>query len=179
MTSIKRRLRATTVLATAVVVLGGITSAVPTAASAAVVDTSASYALVNRNSGKALDVYERAAADGARISQYTRSDEAWQLWQFVDSGGGYYRVKSKHSGKVLDFASTADRAALVQSADANRAAQQFRLTDSADGHVRLVNRASGKAVDVLDFSTANGAQIIQWPDTGARRDRGAGHGRPP
>ncbi|MEV6715171.1 family 43 glycosylhydrolase [Lentzea sp. NPDC051208] len=166
MTSITSRWRTTTVLAATVTLLGGITAAVPTVASAAVVDTSASYALVNRNSGKALDVYERATADGARIAQYARNDGAWQLWQFVDSGGGYYRVKSRHSGKVLDFPSTADRAGLVQTTDAGRTGQQFRLADSPDGHVRLVNRASGKAVDVLDFSAANGAQVIQWPDTG-------------
>ncbi|MFC3895735.1 family 43 glycosylhydrolase [Lentzea rhizosphaerae] len=162
----RHRGRATVVLAATVTLLGGTTSALPTTASAAIVDTSASYVLVNRNSGKALDVYELATADGARISQYTRNDGAWQQWQFVDSGGGYYRLKSRHSGKVLDFPSTADRTGLVQTTDANRAGQQFRLVDSPDGRVRLVNRASGKAVDVLGFSTADGAEVVQWPDTG-------------
>ncbi|WP_416905805.1 RICIN domain-containing protein [Micromonospora echinospora] len=40
------------------------------------------------------------------------------------------------------------------------------MADSPDGHVRLIARHSGKAVDVLDFSTADGAQLVQWPDTG-------------
>ena len=44
--------------------------------------------LVNRNSGKALDVYNLATTDDAPINQYTRNDGAWQQWQFVDSGGG-------------------------------------------------------------------------------------------
>ncbi|MET8761927.1 family 43 glycosylhydrolase [Lentzea sp. NPDC004782] len=162
----RRRWRSTVVLVTTVTLLGGTTSALPTTASAAIVDTNASYVLVNRNSGKALDVYELATADGARISQYTRNDGAWQQWQFVDSGGGYYRLKSRHSGKVLDFPSTADRAGLVQTTDANRPSQQFRPADSPEGQVRLINRASGKAVDVLSFSTADGAEIVQWPDTG-------------
>ncbi|GAA3465243.1 GH43 family beta-xylosidase [Saccharothrix longispora] len=165
-TGSRRRRRTTLVLATTTAVLGGLTSALPPAALAATVDTSASYVLVNRNSGKALDVYDLATNDGARISQYTRNDGAWQQWQFVDSGGGYYRLKSRHSGKVLDFPSTADRTGLVQNTDANRTSQQFRLADSDGGHVRLLNRAAGKAVDVLDFSTADGAQVIQWPDTG-------------
>ena len=30
--------------------------------------------LVNRNSGKALDVYNLSTADGARITQWTRND---------------------------------------------------------------------------------------------------------
>ncbi len=149
------------------VLLAGLGVVLPLpAASAATVDTSASYVLVNRNSGKALDVYGRATTDGARISQYTRNDGAWQQWQFVDSGDGYYRVKSKHSNRVLGFSSTADRTGLTQGTDADRSAQQFRLADSAGGYVRLLNRASGKAVDVSDSSTADGARVVQLPDVG-------------
>ncbi|MFC6090127.1 PQQ-dependent sugar dehydrogenase [Saccharothrix lopnurensis] len=158
----RARLRA--VLVVALSVLGAVLP-LPVA-SAATVDTGASYVLVNRNSGKVLDVYGRSTAEGARIAQYTRNDGAWQQWQFVDSGGGYYRLRSRHSGKVLDFTSTADRTGLVQNTDANRTGQQFRLADSDGGHVRLLNRASGKAVDVLDSSTADGARVVQLPDTG-------------
>ena len=155
----------------AVSVLLGATAVAAPAAVAATVDTNASYVLVNRNSGKALDVYNLATNDGAPIVQWSRNDGAWQQWQFVDSGGGYYRLKSRHSGKVLDFPTTADRAGLVQTTDAGRTGQQFRLADSDGGHVRLINRASGKAVDVLDFSTADGAQVVQWPDTQGRNQQ--------
>ena len=62
-----------------------------TAASAASVDTTASYVLVNRNSGKALDVYNLSTADGAPIKQWSRNDGAQQQWQFLDAGNGYYR----------------------------------------------------------------------------------------
>ncbi|GAA4962765.1 hypothetical protein GCM10023238_32540 [Streptomyces heliomycini] len=55
-------------------------------AEAATVDPNASYVLVNRNSGKALDVYNMATDDGARITQWTRNDQNQQQWQFVDSG---------------------------------------------------------------------------------------------
>ncbi|GAA4412615.1 hypothetical protein GCM10023148_06430 [Actinokineospora soli] len=135
-------------------------------ASAAVVDTSAWYVLVNRHSGKALDVHELATHDGARIAQHSRNDGAWQQWRFVDSGGGFYRLRSRHSGKVLDVpgASTANGVDLTQWTDHNGPNQQFRLADSPDGHVRLINRNSGKAVDVLDFSTADAARVVQWTD---------------
>ncbi len=149
------------VLAAAV---GGV--AAPPSASAATVDPNTSYVLVNRNSGKALDLFNKATTDGARISQWARNDGAWQQWQFVDSGGGYYRVRSRHSGKVLQFdgGSTANGAGLVQWTDQNSTAQQFRLADSAGGYVRLINRASGKVVDVSGFSTADGANVVQWTD---------------
>ncbi|MEV0568323.1 endo-1,4-beta-xylanase, partial [Dactylosporangium sp. NPDC050588] len=83
------------------------------------VDTSAWYVLVNRNSGKAVDVYNFATNDGGRITQWTRTSAANQQWQFVDSGGGYYRIRSKHSGKVLDVSnfSTADGGTVVQWSD--------------------------------------------------------------
>ncbi|MER5642968.1 family 43 glycosylhydrolase [Streptosporangium sp. NPDC002524] len=137
-------------------------------ANAATVDTNAWYVLVNRTSGKALDVYNLSTADGGRITQWTRNNGNQQQWQFVDSGGGYYRVKSRHSGKVLDVSgfSTANGGAVVQWADLNGTNQQWRLADSSDGHVRLINRNSNKALEVQNASTADGANIVQYDDWG-------------
>jgi hypothetical protein len=144
----------------------GATTVVTQSASAAVVDTNASYVLVNRHSGKALDVYNLSTADGGAIVQWPRNDGAWQQWQFVDSGGGYYRLKSRHSGKVLDVEgrSTEDGANIVQWTDNNGTNQQFRLADSTDGHVRLINRNSGKALEAWEWSTDDGARISQYTD---------------
>ncbi|MGW6296881.1 non-reducing end alpha-L-arabinofuranosidase family hydrolase [Streptomyces sp. NPDC055058] len=137
-------------------------------AEAATVDTNATYVLVNRNSGKALDVHNRATGDGARITQWTRNDQAQQQWQFVDSGDGYYRLRSRHSGKVLDVHnwSTANGGSIVQWSDLNGTNQQWRLADSADGHVRLISRHSGKALEVQGGSTADNANIVQYDDWG-------------
>ncbi|GAA3856604.1 non-reducing end alpha-L-arabinofuranosidase family hydrolase [Streptomyces sedi] len=135
-------------------------------ASAATIDPDASYVLVNRNSGKALDVYNQATGDGARITQWARNDQAQQQWQFVDSGNGYYRIKSRHSGKVLDVHnwSTENGGSIVQWADLNGANQQWRLADSSDGHVRFISRHSGKALEVQGASTADSANIVQYDD---------------
>ncbi|MFC7482012.1 PQQ-dependent sugar dehydrogenase [Luedemannella flava] len=135
-------------------------------ASAATPDTSAWYVLLNRNSGRALDVYNRATSDGARITQWTRNNGAWQQWQFVSSGDGFYRLRSRHSGKVLTIrgSATTNLATVVQSTDQNSTGQQFRLADSGDGYVRLINRNSGRAVDVRNSSTANGADVVQYTD---------------
>jgi hypothetical protein len=140
-----------------------------TPAAAATVDPGATYVLVNRGSGKAMDVYNLATNDGARIVQWARNDQAQQQWQFVDSGGGYYRLKSKHSGKVLDVYnwSTGDGGQIVQWPDLNAANQQFRLADSSDGHVRLINRNSGKAIGPQNASNADGTNIVQSTDTGS------------
>ncbi|QHT54641.1 alpha-L-arabinofuranosidase [Cellulomonas sp. H30R-01] len=134
-------------------------------AQAASIDTNASYVLVNRSSGKALDVYNLATTDGAKIVQWARNDGSQQQWQFVDSGGGYYRLKSKLSGKVLDISSrsTADGAAVIQWSDANSTNQQFSIQD-IDGYIQLIARHSGKAVEVQGASGSDGAAVVQYAD---------------
>jgi hypothetical protein len=152
--------------AAVVAVVGGLLTTAPTAASAATVDTTAWYLLLNRNSGKALDVNGASTADGANLVQWTRTNAGNQQFQFVDAGGGYYKLRARHSGKVADVlgASTADGAAAVQWADNGGTNQQFSLADSGSGYVRLVNRNSGKVVDVQGASTADGGGVVQWSD---------------
>jgi hypothetical protein len=146
---------------------------VPKPAAAATVDTNAWYVLVNRHSGKALDLYNFATTDGAPIVQWARNDGNQQQWQFVSSGDGYYRLKSRHSGKVLDIFehSTAGGANVVQWADTNGWNQQFRLADSAGGYVRLINRNSNMALEVWEWSTADGGRVSQFDDLGGNNQQ--------
>ncbi|WP_249667394.1 non-reducing end alpha-L-arabinofuranosidase family hydrolase [Cellulomonas fengjieae] len=162
--SLQRRWQAL-VVALGMAATGAIAVVAAPAASAASIDPSASYVLVNRTSGKALDVYNLATTDGARITQWSRNDGAQQQWQFVESGGGYYRLKSRLSGKVLDISgrSTADGAAVIQWSDANSTNQQFSIQD-IDGYIQLIARHSGKAVEVQGASTADGANVVQYAD---------------
>ncbi|MEU0883881.1 non-reducing end alpha-L-arabinofuranosidase family hydrolase [Lentzea sp. NPDC005914] len=154
--------------AAVVAVVGSLLTSAMTPASAATVDTSAWYVLVNRNSGKALDVNGTSTADGASLIQWTRTNANNQQFQFVDAGGGNYKLRARHSSKLADVlgASTADGAALVQWTDNGGANQQFSLADSSNGYVRLVNRNSGKVVEVQNGSTADGATVVQRTDNG-------------
>ncbi|MGA5304650.1 non-reducing end alpha-L-arabinofuranosidase family hydrolase [Nucisporomicrobium flavum] len=163
--SLRRRWLAVATAAFTVLAGAVVTTVNAPAASAATIDTSAWYVLVNRNSGKALDVYNLATNDGARITQWSRNDGNQQQWQFVDSGGGYYRLKSRLSGKVLDVYnwSTADGGSVVQWTDNNAANQQFSIQD-IDGYIQLINRNSGKALEVQGASTADGGNIVQYSD---------------
>ncbi|WP_410643483.1 non-reducing end alpha-L-arabinofuranosidase family hydrolase [Amycolatopsis sp. lyj-346] len=164
----RRRWRSGLAAAAVVAFAGGLLTVATTPASAATVDTAAWYVLVNRNSGKALDVYNFSTADGGNVVQWSRTNSNNQQFQFVDSGGGYYRVKARHSGKVLDVSSwsAADGAAIHQWTDGNGANQQFRLADSDSGYVRLINRNSGKAVEVQNAATNDGGNVVQYSDWG-------------
>ncbi len=159
----RRRWRAGSAAAAVVAVAAGLLTVAPATASAATVDTSAWYVLLNRNSGKALDVNGASTADGAGLIQWTRTNATNQQFQFVDAGGGNYKLRARHSGKLADVlgASTADGASVVQWTDNGGANQQFSLTDSGSGYVRLVNRNSGKVADVQGASTADGAGVVQ------------------
>ena len=158
--------RALTALLATVLAAGSAVALDTGSASAATVDTGAWYVLVNRNSGKAMDVAGTSTADGATVQQWARHDLGNQQWQFVDSGSGYYKLKSKNSGKVLDIdsKSTADGAKVQQWTDLNGTNQQFSLVDTDSGYVKLINRNSGKAVEVTGASTADGAAVVQYGD---------------
>ena len=156
--------RTVAVVVSATLALGaGALAGVPPA-SAATVDTTASYVFVNRHSGKAMDLYDWSTAENAPVNQWTRNDLAVQQWQFVDAGGGFYKVRSRHSGKVLELPSGSDGTQLVQSTDRSSATQQFRLQDSAGGFVRFVNRQWNKVIDVWGWSTADGGRLAGYSD---------------
>ncbi|MFG2825352.1 family 43 glycosylhydrolase [Kitasatospora sp. NPDC048365] len=127
--------------------------------------TPTSYTLVNRNSGKCLDLENGSAADGANVRQWSCNGAAAQKWRIEDRGDDTSRLVNVASGKVLDTAdcSTADGADLRQWSWLNNACQRFRLvvTDQG-GWVRLVNANSGKVADVANCSTADGADVRQW-----------------
>jgi glycosyl hydrolase family 62/ricin-type beta-trefoil lectin protein len=160
-------------VAAATILAGMMVAVLPTGAQAATVDTTAWYELINRTSGKALDVCSLSTADGACIQQWTRSGGTNQQWQFVDSGGGYYRLRARHSNKVLDVAnsSTADAATIHQWTDHNGTNQQFRLADSTGGYVRLIARHSNKAVEIQNAATTDGARVVQFTDWGGNNQQ--------
>jgi hypothetical protein len=156
------------VLATVPAVAGtGRAGAVPVAPAQVAPPGDGWFSLVNRHSGKALDVLGSSTADGADVVQWSPHGGANQQWRFVDSGGGWYRLVNRHSGRALDVLgfSTAAGADVVQWTDLNGTNQQWRLTDTGGGHVSLLNRHSGQALEIWTWSTADGGDAVQWPAT--------------
>ncbi|MET9730589.1 RICIN domain-containing protein [Streptomyces sp. NPDC006458] len=85
--------------------------------------------LINRNSGKCLDVADGSTADGAAVVQWTCGSQLNQQWKLTDLGGGYRQVVSRSSGKCLDIygGSTDDGAPLVQWTCGGQSNQQWTL----------------------------------------------------
>ena len=127
--------------------------------------TPTSYTLVNRNSGKCLDVSGGNTADGTNVQQWTCNGGTNQKWKVEDLGDDTSRLVNVATGKVLDTAdcSTADGADIRQWSWLNNKCQRSRLVFTATGdYVRIVNENSGKVADVADCGTANGTDVRQW-----------------
>jgi GH43 family beta-xylosidase len=127
--------------------------------------TPTAYTVVNRNSGKCLDLAGGSTADGANVQQWTCNAGANQRWRFEDQADDNSRLVSVASGKVLDVANcnSADGTGIRQWSWLNNTCQRFQPVYTASGGwVRLVNRATGKVADVANCSTADGADVRQW-----------------
>ncbi|HEX4703403.1 MAG TPA: RICIN domain-containing protein [Pseudonocardiaceae bacterium] len=125
---------------------------------------SATYQLVNRNSGDVLDV----AGDGVAIVQNPSSGVTSQQWQLVGDDNGGDTLLNVASGKTLDVpgSSTSAGTALDQAAGTGGANQQWAIHRNADGFYAVTNLHSNLAADVGSGSTAAGAPVIQWTATG-------------
>ncbi|TDD61109.1 1,4-beta-xylanase [Kribbella antibiotica] len=129
------------------------------------------YRLVAQQSGKAAEIAGSSTAAGAVLQQWSSTSGLNQQFDFLDSGSGYYRIRARHSGLVLQVASSSTGAVVSQQPDTNATAQQWQVTDHGNGVVGLVNRQSGLALDVWEASTADGARISQWTANGNANQR--------
>ncbi|WP_235549798.1 RICIN domain-containing protein, partial [Paenibacillus sp. Soil766] len=65
-------------------------------------DQTAYYKLVNKNSGKVMDVNGGSLNSGANIIQWNDTSAVNQHFQIVKTASGDYKIINKNSGKVLD-----------------------------------------------------------------------------
>ncbi len=137
----------------------------------AVVRPGVHYRLVARHSGKHFDISGVSTAAGALLQQWSATGGLNQQFDFVDSGGGYYRVRARHSGLVLQVASSSTGADITQQPDTGATGQQWRVVDQGGGVISLVNRQSGLAMDVWGAATADGTRVSQWNQSAADNQR--------
>ena len=130
------------------------------------------YKIVNRNSGKVLDVYNNSTADGAIVEQWTDYGTANQQWKFVATNNGYYKIINRNSGKDLDVynSSTADGGKVDQWTDYSANNQQWNVVQTGS-YYKIINRNSGKDLDVYNSSTADGGTVDQWTDFNANNQQ--------
>ncbi len=131
-------------------------------------NSSTQYKLINRNSGKALDIAWGSQDNGANVLQYTYNGYNNQKWYLEPTGDGYYYIKSVATGKVVDVSgkSKSNGGDVIQWQKNNGANQQWKIESTGDGYYKLINRNSGLALDVSGRTTADNGDVIQWSYNG-------------
>jgi hypothetical protein len=83
------------------------------------------------------------------------------------SGGtltdGVYRLDLVHSGKPLEVAGCSNTGAIQQATWVNTNCQKWRLSSVGGGFYKIESVATGRVIDVWNFSTADGATVVQHP----------------
>ncbi|MEU4519052.1 glycoside hydrolase N-terminal domain-containing protein [Amycolatopsis sp. NPDC024027] len=119
--------------------------------------------LVNRRSGKVLDVTGNGTADGVKVVQWAWSGGANQQWQHLSNPDGSVRLVNRNSGRLLDSPAGAGQGTqLDQAQDTGTDNQWWKLADTGDGYYRLVNVRTGLCADVEGGSANDGARVIAW-----------------
>ncbi|GAB3891605.1 RICIN domain-containing protein [Kibdelosporangium lantanae] len=129
------------------------------------------YRLAVAQSGKLADINGRSTAAGALLIQWTSNGGLNQQFDLLDSGGGYFRIRARHSNLVLQVTGNNAGADITQQPDSNATSQQWKFTADPNGAYGLTNRQSGLTMGVAGSSTADGAHISQSADMGSPSQR--------
>ena len=140
---------------------------------------SGNFKIMNRNSGKYLDLDNNKTDNNTAIVQFDDEGvDASQTWTFTEvmNGKGVYSICSygnKNRGMdVVDFSK--DNGAQVQLYDyLGNNHQQFILYDCGEGYYQLVARNSGKVVEIPQSSKGNGEWIKIYDNNGSHTQQWA------
>jgi hypothetical protein len=126
-------------------------------------DERAYYGLIDRGSGRCLDVTGASTASGAAVVQWEFTHAASQQWQFVPlrSGSEYYRIEARHSKLCLTVDKVGENMALVQRPFQGGEQQQWKLVPAGPaGCFQLENRTEGRCAALASSDKFNGTAIV-------------------
>jgi hypothetical protein len=125
------------------------------------------YIIVNRNSGRILDVAGESVANGGNIQQWQYLSKTSQQWKAV-LVNGYYELIAQNSNKCaeVEAGSTANGANISQNAITGSDRQLWTIAGVGGGYWKIVNKGSSKVMDVAGFSLADGGNVSQYTDSG-------------
>ncbi len=140
-------------------------------------DVNTQYQIMNRQTGKVLEVAGSSTSAGAAIQGRTYAGTANQKWTITQISAGKYKVINVNSGKALDLTggSTADGTTLIQSTYSGAASQlwSFQSISVQPGNYEIspsaklastIWPAAGNTLDGAGVAavTYNTADIEKW-----------------
>ena len=133
------------------------------------------YLIVNKGSGKVVDICGGADADGTNIWQYDKNDTEAQKWEILPAGNGAYYILAKKNGKVIDvqYGSMQNGTNIWLYSQNGTKAQKFNFLKSAenvsvkDGVYTIVSKLDDqKVLDISGGSMDSGANLQLYENNG-------------
>lgn len=133
----------------------------------AVMDTSQTYLIRNKNSGLYLGI-EGEAVSGANVAQVEGINGT--LWKFTDGGDGYYNITTENESLFLDvFQAKPDMGTNIEVyMNSGSDAQLFKMLDNGDGSYVISTKAGSdnSCIEIKNAYTEPGANAQQWEING-------------
>ena len=132
-------------------------------------DERAYYGLIDRGSGRCLDVASASTASGAAAVQWEFTHANSQQWRFVPvrQGSEYYRIEARHSTQCLTVATAGEGTALVQRPFQGSAEQQWRLVPAGPvGSFQLENKSEARVAALAASDKFNGTPVVAQKNNG-------------
>lgn len=122
------------------------------------------YRIVNRQSGKALDIPSSEAGSKAQLVQKdVQNAGTWKLQKQPD---GTWTMISSVNGYCADLSAdayvTSNGTSVTQYPYHGESNQRWYLVPTEDGAFKIISALSGKSLCVKDASMQENAPIIQW-----------------
>ncbi len=138
-------------------------------------DERAYYGLIDRGSGRCLDIVGAGTNAGDAAVQWEFTHANSQQWRFVPMGAGseYFRIEARHSGLCLTVDKPGEGVPLVQRPYQGGLGQQWRLVPAGPaGSLQLENHLEGRVAALgatdkfngtpVQAQKANGRASQQW-----------------
>jgi alpha-tubulin suppressor-like RCC1 family protein len=134
-------------------------------------DSQKCYKIVNKNSGKSLDVFENRTANFTPIIQYFATSNSNQKWQFSTLNNGFIKIKSQSSNKFLACNSDNNGANIFQFDYIAGGQKDWKIECLGGGDYRIVHKYSSKYLSVENNSKSDRAkiEIRNWNNNEAQK----------
>ncbi len=138
---------------------------------ATTLDPNKCYKIVNKNSGKLLDVFEAKMGNNVPIIQYSLNGGSNQKWQFSTIPNGFVKIKARHSSKYIACNDDKENAPVYQSDYSEGGTKDWKLECTDNGYYRIMHKKSGKYLSTKDNSKLDKAEIVikNWNNSDAQK----------
>ncbi|MBH8559883.1 RICIN domain-containing protein [Hymenobacter negativus] len=132
-------------------------------------DERAYYGLIDRGSGRCLDIASASTASGAAAVQWEFTHANSQQWRLVPirQGSEYFRIEARHSGQCLTVDKPGENMGLVQRPFQGSEQQQWRLVPAGPaGSFQLENRSEARCAALAAADKFNGTPVVAQKNNG-------------